>query len=64
LKSRSQNIIFPLQDVFDLSEEARLNIPGTTKDNWIWRMNTALWDEESWELLRVQLKEFNRSQLP
>ena len=29
--------IFPLQDVLGLGSEARMNLPGTTGDNWTWR---------------------------
>ncbi|MFB3915404.1 MAG: 4-alpha-glucanotransferase [Terriglobales bacterium] len=29
--------IFPLQDVFGLSSEARMNLPGTASGNWRWR---------------------------
>lgn len=62
LKCPSENIIFPLQDVFDFPEEARINVPGTTENNWIWRMNPAQWDQEAWSELKLQLKEYNRSQ--
>jgi 4-alpha-glucanotransferase len=62
LHSPSKNVIFPLQDVFDLSEEARINVPGTMEGNWVWRMNPALWDQEAWEKLSQNLKKAKRSQ--
>ena len=34
--------IIPLQDLLRLGDEARMNVPGTTKDNWKWRFT---WDE-------------------
>ncbi len=30
--------IVPMQDVLGLGTEARMNVPGTTKGNWLWRM--------------------------
>lgn len=30
--------IFPVQDLLNLPESARINKPGTLKGNWIWRM--------------------------
>jgi 4-alpha-glucanotransferase len=34
--------IMPLQDLFRLGSEARINLPGTTHGNWQWRF---AWDE-------------------
>ncbi|MEJ2201363.1 MAG: 4-alpha-glucanotransferase [Desulfuromonadaceae bacterium] len=31
--------IIPLQDVLGLGSEARMNVPGTTADNWSWRFS-------------------------
>ena len=61
LKSQSQNVIFPLQDIFNFSKEARINIPGTTDNNWIWRMNLAQWDESAWDDLKEKLLKTGRS---
>lgn len=30
--------IIPMQDLLGLGSEARMNLPGTTRDNWQWRM--------------------------
>lgn len=30
--------ILPIQDVLGLDEKFRMNTPGTTKDNWMWRL--------------------------
>lgn len=35
--SVADQAIFPLQDLMDLDENHRMNIPGTVTDNWIWR---------------------------
>jgi 4-alpha-glucanotransferase len=29
--------IVPLQDILGLGSEARMNLPGTTGNNWTWR---------------------------
>ncbi len=34
--------IFPMQDVLGLGGTARMNIPGTTKGNWDWRVSEDL----------------------
>ncbi|MDO4533110.1 MAG: 4-alpha-glucanotransferase [Coriobacteriia bacterium] len=30
-------VVFPLQDLLGLDDKARMNIPGTSKGNWIWQ---------------------------
>ena len=30
--------VAPMQDFLGLGSEARLNVPGTTMNNWCWRM--------------------------
>jgi 4-alpha-glucanotransferase len=36
----------PMQDILGLGSEARMNLPGTTGDNWTWRCpSDALSDE-------------------
>ena len=37
LQSRADIAVIPLQDLLGLGAEARMNIPGTTDDNWLWR---------------------------
>jgi 4-alpha-glucanotransferase len=31
--------IFPMQDILGLGSEARMNFPGTSEGNWVWRLN-------------------------
>jgi 4-alpha-glucanotransferase len=31
-------VILPMQDILELGSEARMNLPATTGNNWIWRM--------------------------
>ena len=34
--------IAPLQDLLSLDDSSRLNKPGTTKNNWKWKLNRPL----------------------
>ena len=34
--------ITPIQDILSLDDSSRLNIPGTTKNNWKWQLNRPL----------------------
>ncbi|MDX6598551.1 MAG: 4-alpha-glucanotransferase [Gaiellales bacterium] len=38
LESRAALAIVPAQDILGLDDDARMNRPGTTKDNWVWRL--------------------------
>lgn len=42
LSSVASMAIFPLQDVFGLGAEARLNFPSTAKGNWEWRFTADM----------------------
>jgi len=35
--SVADQAIFPLQDFMNLGSEGRMNIPGTSSNNWLWR---------------------------
>lgn len=35
-------VIFPVQDILGLDTRARMNVPGTTKGNWNWRLDSAI----------------------
>lgn len=39
LRSVANTVIFPLQDVLGLGNEARMNRPGTAAGNWTWRVS-------------------------
>jgi 4-alpha-glucanotransferase len=50
-ESRAALAIAPLQDVLDLDNEARMNLPGTDEGNWRWRYDPgALTDENAQRL--------------
>jgi len=36
--SRAKMVIVPMQDVLGLGTEGRMNVPGTLRGNWIWRV--------------------------
>ncbi|MFB0524085.1 MAG: 4-alpha-glucanotransferase, partial [Phycisphaerae bacterium] len=38
MSSVARMVIIPMQDVLGLGEKARMNLPGTIKGNWRWRM--------------------------
>ena len=40
--SPADTVIIPLQDVFRLGTEARMNMPSTTGTNWAWRMTDSM----------------------
>ena len=46
LSSVADLAIVPLQDVLGLGSEARMNLPGTTGNNWTWRMEEGALGEE------------------
>ena len=49
--SRAALAIAPLQDVLNLSDEARMNQPGRTEGNWRWRCTEAMLDTAVWQWL-------------
>lgn len=42
LESVAEHVVLPLQDIMNLDDEARINVPGTVYGNWMWR---APWPE-------------------
>jgi len=60
LRSPSKLVIIPVQDIFGLGTEARMNTPGVAKGNWTWRMDTT--DRSSdWAYLRSLTELFGRA---
>lgn len=41
LASVARLAVLPLQDVLGLDERHRMNVPGTTDDNWLWRFEDS-----------------------
>jgi 4-alpha-glucanotransferase len=38
--SVANTVMVPAQDLLELNRDARMNTPGTVKNNWLWKMNT------------------------
>jgi 4-alpha-glucanotransferase len=49
LRSNANTAVVPLQDVMGLGTEARMNVPGTTSNNWRWRF--------TWDMLTKDMQE-------
>jgi 4-alpha-glucanotransferase len=59
--SRAALAIAPLQDVLDLGNEARMNLPGTEHGNWQWRYAPDELTSERAERLRALTKGAGRA---
>ena len=59
-RSRAALSIAPLQDVLDLGNEARMNLPGTEEGNWQWRYSPAALTAELARRLRELTGSANR----
>lgn len=51
MESVANLVILPMQDVLDLAEDARMNTPGTTENNWHWRFQWTELNTEQTENL-------------
>ena len=51
MKTNAKLFIAPIQDILCLDDSCRLNIPGTTKNNWKWKLNLSL--EEIEDNIRI-----------
>ncbi|MGD8592995.1 MAG: 4-alpha-glucanotransferase [Gammaproteobacteria bacterium] len=56
LGSVAEKAIFPLQDVLGLDSESRMNLPGTSGENWGWRFSWDMLDRPT----RKHLAHFTR----
>jgi len=41
MQSKAYMVVTPVQDVLSLGSSARMNTPGTSTNNWAWRMKTG-----------------------
>ena len=46
METNANLFIAPLQDLLSLNDSCRLNKPGTTKNNWKWKLNRPLGEIE------------------
>ena len=47
MNTNANLFIAPIQDLLSLDDSSRLNTPGTTKDNWKWKLNRSLEEIEN-----------------
>jgi 4-alpha-glucanotransferase len=60
-ESVAQLAIIPMQDILGLSGSARMNKPGTTKGNWVWRMDAGLLKKEDGDRLLELTRLYGRN---
>lgn len=60
LASRSRLAIIPMQDVLGLDSSGRMNLPGTTEDNWSWRFDWSQVEEDLALRLHQRAKMYGR----
>ncbi len=61
LGSNARLALVPMQDYLGLGSESRLNIPGTTLNNWRWRMRASALDAAAGDAIRGMLVETLRA---
>ena len=60
LNSEARLVIIPLQDFLGLDSDARMNIPGTTMNNWRWRVRKEQFSEEFIDSVAIIVGETSR----
>ena len=60
MSSVSKLCVIPMQDILNLDESARMNIPGTPEGNWRWRMNAGAFCGEICEKMKQMSKIYAR----
>ncbi len=60
MMSVADQAIFPLQDFMDLTAEHRMNFPGTSSGNWLWRYTTKMLEEINRDEIRHLVAFSNR----
>lgn len=58
--SVANGVIVTMQDLLDLDKEARLNTPGTNKNNWMWKLKPEQLTKEIEKKLRDWTLFYNR----
>lgn len=58
--STSKLVILPMQDILELGEEARMNIPASKENNWSWRMTSKQLSRGIEEKLKEWSEVYNR----
>ncbi len=58
--SIAKTVILPLQDVLNLDETARMNIPASAENNWAWRLKPGQINKSTEDKLKQLVDMFNR----
>ncbi len=61
MMSVADQAIFPLQDLMGLGTEHRMNFPGTTSNNWLWRYTPEMLNQADGDYLRYLVGISNRN---
>lgn len=61
LSSVSDLCVIQIQDCLNLGGDARMNCPGTSRDNWAWRMLPASYDDALAQKLRELTQLYGRT---
>lgn len=57
--SVARTVIIPMQDILNLPEKSRMNMPSTNEKNWLWQMKSPVSKSVAGELLKLT-RLFNR----
>ena len=60
LSTRAKLVIAPMQDLLGLGSEARMNTPGTSANNWRWRLRAAQLTPDLCDNLALMVSESGR----
>jgi 4-alpha-glucanotransferase len=58
--SVAKTAILPMQDILGLDAQYRMNTPGSSESNWLWRLKPEQVTPEIETLLRNWTKFYNR----
>jgi 4-alpha-glucanotransferase len=61
MMSVANTVIFPMQDILGLGEEARMNRPATTEGNWQWRLSPEQLTPAITDMLRGMTELYGRA---
>lgn len=61
LSRRADTVILPLQDIFGMGKQARMNKPGTATGNWGWRVPEGCLTRDISRKLATWVEETNRT---
>lgn len=62
MESNSKVFICQMQDYLDLDDRARINIPSTIGNNWMWRMNADAINEKLIKKIKKYTKMYGRGE--